>query len=256
MNPRTYQRLQALLALGLGFYLFNLISSGKLYLYINVRFAWLTALGMLILLALGANMLDVLRRSRPQSADDDSGHLHSPAHDHAEHAKPSPWPLLLLLLPLLIGLLIPARPLGAEAASSRGVTVSGALISGDMSPMLLQTGPDQRTVLDWIRIFNTQTDLDQYEGETANVIGFVYRDPRLPADRFIASRFAVTCCVADAFALGMQVEWPDNTSLGVDEWVQVKGPIRIIEQDGRMIPLIVAESVRQVEVPAQPYLFP
>jgi putative membrane protein len=256
MNPRTYQRLQALLALGLGFYLFNLLSSGKLYLYINVRFAWLTMLGMLILLALGANMLDVLRRSRPQSADDDPGHLHSPGHDHAEHTKPSPWPLLLLLLPLLIGFLIPARPLGAEAASSRGVTVSGALVSGDLSPMLLQTGPDQRTVLDWIRIFNTQTDLDQYEGETANVIGFVYRDPRLSENRFIASRFAVTCCVADAFALGMQVEWPDNAGLGVDEWVQVKGPIRIIEQDGRMIPLIVAESVRQVEVPAQPYLFP
>jgi putative membrane protein len=256
MNPRTYRRLQALLALGIGFYLFNLISSGKLYLYINVRFAWLTVLGMVILLALGANMLDVLRRSRPQNADDDPGHLHHSDHDHAEHAKPSPWPLLLLLLPLLIGFLIPARPLGAEAASSRGVTVSGALVSGDLSPMLLQTGPDQRTVLDWIRIFNTQTDLNQYEGETANVIGFVYRDPRLPADRFIASRFTVTCCVADAFALGMQVEWPDNAGLGVDEWVQVKGPIRIIEQDGRMIPLIVAESVRQVEVPAQPYLFP
>jgi putative membrane protein len=256
MNPRTYRRLQALLALGIGFYLFNLISSGKLYLYINVRFAWMTVLGMVILLALGANMLDVLRRSRPQSADDDPGHLHSPDHDHADHAKPSPWPLLLLLLPLLIGFLIPARPLGAEAASSRGVTVSGALVSGDLSPMLLQTGPDQRTILDWIRIFNTQTDLEQYEGETANVIGFVYRDPRLSENRFIASRFAVTCCVADAFALGMQVEWPDNASLGVDEWVQVKGPIRIIEQDGRKIPLILAESVRQVEVPAQPYLFP
>jgi putative membrane protein len=256
MNPRTYQRLQALLALGIGFYLFNLISSGKLYLYINVRFAWLTVLGMVILLALGANMLDVLRRSRPQSVDDDPGHFHSPEHDHADHATPSPWPLLFLLIPLLIGFLIPARPLGADAASSRGVTVSGALVSGDLSPMLLQTGPDQRTVLDWIRIFNTQTDLDQYEGETANVIGFVYRDPRLSENRFIASRFAVTCCVADAFALGMQVEWPDNASLGVDEWVQVKGPIQIIEQDGRRIPLIVAESVRQVEVPAQPYLFP
>lgn len=256
MNPRTYRRLQAILALALGFYLFNVISNGKLYLYINVRFAWLTVLGMLILLALGANMLDVLRRTRPESADDDPGHSHSPEHDHADHAAPSAWPLILLLIPLLIGFLVPARPLGAEAASSRGVTVSGALASGEVSPLLLQTGPDQRTVLDWIRIFNTQADLEQYEGETANVIGFVYRDPRLPADRFIASRFAVTCCVADAFALGMQVEWPENAGLGVDEWVQVKGPLRIIEQDGRKIPLIVAESVRSVEAPAQPYLFP
>jgi putative membrane protein len=256
MNPRTYRRLQAILALALGFYLFNVLSSGKLYLYINIRFAWLTVLGMLILLALGANMLDVLRRTRPAAVDDDPGHSHSPEHDHADHAAPSAWPLVLLLIPLLVGFLVPARPLGAEAASSRGVTVSGALTSGDASPLLLQAGPDQRTVLDWIRIFNTQADLEQYEGETANVIGFVYRDPRLPADRFIASRFAVTCCVADAFALGMQVEWPENASLGVDEWVQVKGPLRIIEQDGRKIPLIVAESVRPVEAPAQPYLFP
>ncbi len=256
MNPRTYRRLQAILALALGFYLFNVLSSGKLYLYINIRFAWLTVLGMLILFALGANMLDVLRRTRPAAVDDDPGHSHGPEHDHADHAAPSAWPLVLLLIPLLIGFLVPARPLGAEAASSRGVTVSGALTSGDASPLLLQAGPDQRTVLDWIRIFNTQTELEQYEGETANVIGFVYRDPRLPADRFIASRFAVTCCVADAFALGMQVEWPENANLGVDEWVQVKGPLRIIEQDGRKIPLIVAESVRPVEAPAQPYLFP
>lgn len=256
MNPRTYQRLQALLALALGFFILNVISSGKLYWYINARFAWLTVLGMLILFALGANMLDNLRRTRAQAVDEAPGHLHSPGHDHTEHTKPSAWPLLLLALPLLIGLLIPARPLGSDAAASRGVAVSGALASGDISPLLLQTGPDQRTVLDWIRIFNAQTDLEQYEGETANVIGFVYRDPRLGPNQFLASRFAVTCCVADAFALGMLVEWPESAALGVDEWVQVKGPLRIVEQDGRKIPMIEAESVRQVDIPAQPYLFP
>ena len=256
MNPRTYRRLQALIALALGFYIFNVISSGKLYWYINIRFAWLTVLGMLLLFAIGANMLDILRRTRPQSEDDDPGHIHTPDHDHANHNAPSAWPLFLLVVPLLIGLLIPARPLGSEAASSRGVVVSGGLVTGDVTSLTLQTGPDQRTVLDWIRIFNTQTDLEQYEGETANVIGFVYRDPRLPADQFLASRFAVTCCVADAFALGMLVEWPEGANLAVDEWVQVKGPVRIVEQDGRKIPLIEAESVRQVEAPAQPYLFP
>lgn len=250
MNPRTYQRLQALIALALGFYIFNVITSGKLYWYINIRFAWLTLLGMLILFALGANMLDNLRRTRAQSLDED------PGHEHAEHARPSAWPLLFLVLPLLIGLFIPARPLGSDAASSRGVAVSGALASGDVSPLLLQTGPDQRTVLDWIRIFNSQTDLEQYEGETANIIGFVYRDPRFGPNQFLASRFAVTCCVADAFALGMLVEWPEGANLDVDEWVQVKGTLRIVEQDGRKIPMIEAESVRQIEVPAQPYLFP
>lgn len=256
MNPRTYRRLQALLALALGFYFFHVISNGQLSFYINLRFAWLSVLGMLILFALGANMLDVLRRARNTSPDEDPGHIHSPEHDHADHSAASAWPLILLLLPLLIGFLVPARALGSEAAASRGVTFSGALAAGDVSPTLLQAGPDQRSVLDWIRIFNTQANLEQYEGEIANVIGFIYRDPRLPANRFIASRFAVTCCVADAFALGMQVEWPENSGLAVDEWVQVKGPIRIIEQDGRKIPLVVAESVRPVEAPSQPYLFP
>jgi uncharacterized repeat protein (TIGR03943 family) len=252
----AYRRLQAILALALAFYLFNIISSGKLLWYINARFAWLTLLGMFGLFALGANMLDTLRRSRAQNAQAAPDHHHDLEHDHTHPPQASAWPLIYLLIPLLIGFLIPAQPLGASAASNRGVAVSGALAAGAISPAQLQTGPDQRTVLDWIRIFNTQTDLEQYAGQTANIIGFVYRDPRLPANQFLASRFAVTCCVADAFALGMLVEWPAGASLGVDEWVQVKGPVKIIEQNGRKVPVIQAESVRQVEAPSQPYLFP
>ena len=76
-------------------------------------------------------------------------------------------------------------------------------------------------MLDWIRLFNSQVDLTPHLGEDANVIGFVYEESRLPAGHFLVARFTVSCCVADAFAIGMAVDWPDK--LAVNSWVNVRG---------------------------------
>jgi uncharacterized repeat protein (TIGR03943 family) len=239
--------LQTLVVLGLGFYLFSTFNSGKLLWYINARFAILTLIGMLMLFALAGNALEVMRRSRR------SGQNHQ--HAHQEHSH-SPWSLAWLALPVFLGLIIPARPLGSSAAEIRGISISAPLAAGGVQPRLLEAAPDERNVLDWIRLFNYESDLAAYLGQTANVIGFVYSDPRLPAGHFLVARFTVSCCVADAFAIGMAVEWPGAGELPADQWVKVKGPVQGLEIDGQRIPLIQAETVTPVDPPDQPYLYP
>jgi uncharacterized repeat protein (TIGR03943 family) len=235
-----YRSFQALLLIGLSFFLIEKIYSGKLSWYINLRFAPLTLVGIVLLAAMGQA---VFQQKRDSASDHD--------HEHASSAN-----LWILLIPLLVGVLIPARPLDATAVGSKGVNTSAPLIASGSYAQQLELAPDERNILDWIRIFNFESDLSPYLGQTANVIGFVYHDERLPAGQFLISRFAIACCAADAFAVGIPVEWADAGALQENSWVQVKGTVQASELDEHKIPLIVATSVEITRPPDQPYLFP
>lgn len=116
--------------------------------------------------------------------------------------------------------------------------------------------PEARTVLDWLRAFDVAADPTQLDGAPADVIGFVYHDPRLEAGQFLVARFTVSCCVADAFVLGVAVDWPRADELESNGWVRVRGPIYASTVDGQMLPRIAAEQVESVPMPEQPYLYP
>ena len=119
-----------------------------------------------------------------------------------------------------------------------------------------ETAADTRNILDWIRIFNSGSAPTPYLGQTAKVTGFVYHDPRLQANQFIVSRFVITCCAADASAIGMIVTWDQSSSLKESAWIEVKGPVQSAELGGQPIPLIQAVLVQPVQQPQEPYLYP
>jgi uncharacterized repeat protein (TIGR03943 family) len=161
-----------------------------------------------------------------------------------------------MLIPLLIGILIPARPLDSSAVSAKGLTTSSPLINTDSPSLLFETAPEQRNVLDWVKLFYFGENLEPYVGQLASVVGFVYYDERLPEGQFFVSRFILACCAADGYAIGMIVEWPEAESLEADTWVQVKGTVEISSFEGAASPLVRAESVDLVSPPDQPYLYP
>ena len=108
-----------------------------------------------------------------------------------------------MLVPLLIGVLIPARPLDSSALATKGFNTNAPLVSADSSAQLFETDSEERNVLDWLKLFNYERDVSQFFGQKASVIGFVYFDEALGENQFLVSRFVVSCCSADAFALGM-----------------------------------------------------
>lgn len=240
MSERNYKILQTAILLGLGIFLLYKILSGTLYFYINARFTWLVALGGLTFLALAFY-------AWPRAAAHDHEHEH-------EHDR-SGWALAVIAVPLALGFLVPARPLDSAALEARGLTTNALAGAGGQAVQLNQPS-DQRNVLDWVRAFNYASDPSMYEGEQADVIGFVYHDDRLPAGQFLVGRFAVSCCVADAFAVGVIVQSDDAEEWAANEWVHVVGAIQVGSLEGTPIPVIVAESVKEVSVPPQPYLFP
>jgi putative membrane protein len=251
MKTRRARTLQALVLALTGFFLLEKIWSGTIFLYINQRFMVLVALAGVALVI----MAQIVFQARPPTSQTDDP---SDTDEITENAKPEkPTSPAWIAIPLLLSLLIPARPLGASSLSNRGISVSSPfMVQSSGAQILAEQPPVQRTVLEWIRTFSATADPSALAGEPVDVIGFVYHDPRLPAGQFLVARFTISCCIADAAAIGLTVAWDGAQALTANQWVRVQGEMATSQLDGQTVPLIRADQVSIIPEPAQPYLFP
>ena len=240
--------LQLLIMASLGGVIVYKFVSGTMYYYINDRFFFLVGLGAAGFLLLAFILLITRRYDH---------HHHDHDHDHEHTDRGFKWSLFFVALPVLLSVFVPANPLGASAIATRGITNTAPLTTeGTNSLFELEVPPNDRNILDWVRFFNFSQDLQQFVGQPADVIGFVYPDPRLEEGQFSVLRYTLSCCVADAFAIAMVVDWEAAGELQPDSWVRVKGTVDILTLNDQKLPLIRAESVQIVDQPAQPYLLP
>ncbi|MBC8100681.1 MAG: TIGR03943 family protein [Armatimonadetes bacterium] len=241
-NAQAWVRVMILVGLAV-YFAYNIVT-GNLSNYINERFAWLSYLAVLLFGVLGAVSLAAMRRGE---------HLHHDheGHDHAH--SPIGWGIIAITAaPLLLGVLIPSRPLGAESVDGN-ISIS-PLNYG--AAALINKAPEQRTVLDWLRAFSFGTQPTEFDGQPADVVGFIYREPDFPADVFMVARFTVSCCVADASAIGVPVQWADADTLPEGGWVQVQGAFLAGDFSGQTTPILRAQTVADVPQPEHPYLYP
>jgi uncharacterized repeat protein (TIGR03943 family) len=154
-----------------------------------------------------------------------------------------------------LGLFFPPRTLGATALANRSIEFEA---SGGTDPLISVPSPNiayQRTIYAWLNAFSV-SDWTQFKGQRVDVVGFVYRDDRFTEDLFMVSRFVVRCCVADARAVGLLVRAPDTPPVATEQWVQVQGTFVEGLFDGAKAPMIRADKITPVPVPAQPYIEP
>lgn len=241
---RTFQ---GFLLLGLSLFFAFKAMNGQLTWYINSRFIPLTIFGIIFLFILSQTAFGEFRRSRNHNEEYSVHH-----HDHTVSSS-GMW---LMLVPLAIGLLIPARPLDSSAFATKGFNTNAPLVSRESFSNSFEVKSQERNILDWLKLFNLQDDVSQFIGTEASVVGFVYFDESLAGGQFYVSRFVVSCCSADGFAVAMPVQWENTDELDSDSWVLVKGKIEEINLNGQRTPLIVADSVEPADIPAQPYLYP
>ncbi len=237
MRTRAVERLKALILVLMAIFFTDLLVSGKLFLYIGPRFAWLSGLALVLFIVV-AGAYNLVRR------EPDGG--------YPEHQTSSIWPLLITALPLALGTILPARPLGASAVSTRGVSTVVPVNVGSV----LKVEPARRTVLDWVQAMVANPDPAALDGQQADVIGFVYRDVRFSPKQFMVARFTITCCVADALAIGVVVSADDTARYTADSWVRVKGQFHAGELDGQKMAVLVASDIAPIQAPEQPYLYP
>jgi uncharacterized repeat protein (TIGR03943 family) len=85
------------------------------------------------------------------------------------------------------------------------------------------------------------------------LVGFVAPDPG--GDGFLLTRFAISCCAADAIPMQVAVRDVPGPIPPSDSWVSVEGtwiPPRHGARD-RLPPVLGATSVRTIEPPVDPY---
>ncbi len=248
------QTVKVILLIALGLFLLSHLLNGTLSFYIHPRFNVLTLLTAVGLTALGVGYAVQQRRQAAHVHDDDHEHEHEHSHDVS-------WAgLLLLALPVVLGLLVEPRPLGASALQNREINIgndvsltSASAPEGSELNVIANAG--ERNILDWLYLFQRSSDPASFDGEEAHVIGFVYRDGRFTDTQFMVSRFTVSCCVADAAPIGLIVEWPDTAVLTPDSWVDVSGTLQARTFNGVTMSVLIADSVTPTETPSQPYLY-
>ncbi len=246
MTLRRFRTFQAFLMVGLGFFLLERFWSGRLALYINQRYTWLVLLASFGLMAFGF----VTFNHRPPIWSQEEKLL---APEMAP--KNAGWRLLIFTVPLVLGILIPATSLGASAAETRGVSQAVPLSAGGSLPSVLSLDPANRSILEWLWTFEAEEDPTGLIGQQVDVEGFVFVNEKLPDGYFMVGRFIVTCCVADATAIGIAFLPPEGADVP-NGWVRIQGEMTVTNFNGQSALLIQAHQITSMDEPEQPYLYP
>lgn len=245
LSTQWANRLKFALLIGMVVLFAILYLTDRWALYIEPRFRWLSLVAVLLFAVLALSHL----------RDDEDHHHHDHDHDHHHHHGASWWPLLMVAIPLLFGLL-PAKTLSSSAAQTRGVQTDITSITLPEDTRSVTIVASKRNLLDWARVISNSEDPRQFVGEQADVVGFVYRDSRFTDDQFWLARFTIVCCVADALPVGVVVQLPETgEAYPTDSWVRVRGHFEEQLVEDNLTLVLIADQIEHVERPAQPYLY-
>jgi len=240
MRYQALNGMKALILILTAMYVANLLVGGTLFEVIAPRLIGMSGLAVILfILVAGAYELGTSKDVQKQANSDAGGQ---------EIAG-----ILLVALPLVVGIAVPTQPLGAIEAARRGVVTR---YSGGNLARLGNSDPADRTVLDWAQAIAANSEPQDVYGQKANVSGFVYHDPRAAANQFMLTRFAMACCVTDAFAVGVVVQAYDASQLKSDNWVLVQGTFREGQFADDSLPILVASEILPIQQPEQVYLYP
>jgi uncharacterized repeat protein (TIGR03943 family) len=157
----------------------------------------------------------------------------------------------LLALAVVVGALVPARPLGSAAASNQ---------SAELPPPAMLALTDETeswTLLEWVQALNGGVQRERLIGRRVSVVGFVHRPKDgATAGQVLVTRFVVRCCAADGLAVSLPFRNPDTDTLAADTWVRVDGVLHFADDGARTSPFVEADRVTVVPVPTTPYLVP
>lgn len=236
--------------LGMGVYLTILLFSGAINNYMNQRFQWLVVMAAVLFALLGIwNLIQNLRPPRQIHTLDDNLNISHAGHNHTSIR----WSAILIMgIPLLLAVLIPSQPLGASAVNG-GISLNPVGV-GDAGS--LSRSATDRNILDWLREFNRVENPATFNGENADLIGFIYREPYMSDDQFMVARFTLSCCVADAFAIGIPVLTSDASQYATGDWIRIRGSFEAGQFGDNTVPILRPTSIETTEIPASPYLYP
>lgn len=181
----------------------------------------------------------------------------------AQHVNlfPPGWGSALLLTAAILGFIITPQVFASQKAIQRGVSVSDLLGTTRIQPQAFRASvrPEDRSLIDWVRTLNVYPEPDSYAGQKAKVKGFVIHPEELGNEYLFLGRFVLTCCAADAYPIGLPVKLTELTQsrqqYPPDTWLEIEGEMTTEELSGKRKLTIIAQSVKKVSQPKNPYSY-
>jgi uncharacterized repeat protein (TIGR03943 family) len=243
LRPDAARLVRAALLLGLAGLIAKLFIAGEMVRYMAPTLDPLTALTAIVLAAMG--VMELVGGARH-------------AHDDGRGAPPIEQALtyVLVVLPLALGILVTPRALGAGALG--GESVASLLLAyapgsapspGTAPPAPSRAIADTPDVLAYLQ----QAGVTGV-GQHVRASGLALGGAGLGEREFALLRYSIAHCVADARPLALLVVASGDATVALDQWVAVDGVLGLREREGSRLVTIVAEHVRPIAEPANPYL--
>lgn len=285
-----------LILLGFTYYIYILLSTDKIYLFIHPRMVKYVHFSLIIFI-----VLTIVQFKRMFSLS---------------KSKSRKINLCVFLLPLVLGIYINPQGLSGEIAGKKGTssiqnnitktsiatslnypieqntqknnvpvnvpviqnTVSNANPTAkqndlDKSKISIQSHSNSNTsqnneiVIDSSNFTHLVNDIcnsepNKYKGKKITITGFVYRDETIGKNEFLIARLMIICCAADADVVGLISDWSNKAStLKDDQWVTVTGVIdsemhKNYYGPDQLMPIIRVEKIVNTEKPKNQYIYP
>ncbi len=216
--------------------------TGKLSLLIHPNYIGLVVAGGLGLLAIAGLKAWMMLQGK------------TPANVQHFTVFPPGWSSALLLITAIIGLQFTPRAFASEIAIQRGVADVAGLTRVQPQAFRTASRPENRSLIEWIRMLNVYPEPDAYAGQKVKVQGFVIHPKELPPQYVMIARFIITCCAADVYPVGLPVKLTgDRATYPPDTWLELEGEMFTDTIDNKRQLTIQAKSIKKIPQPANPY---
>ncbi|MFF2091441.1 TIGR03943 family putative permease subunit [Paenibacillus sp. NPDC058174] len=97
----------------------------------------------------------------------------------------------------------------------------------------------------------------QFMGASISFDGFAYKGEQVDGNHFFVFRFGFIHCVADSGVFGMLVDFPKNTNLKDNDWINVTGKLtwEFYQPFKQTIPVLQVTSWKPIAAPKDPYVY-
>lgn len=239
--------------------LFRYWFSDLLLLLLHPNYAWLSNTAAILVGLLALYKLreawkkirasrNLLAQANANRSSGDEGHV---------TLLPQNLSSAILLAVAVFGLIYTPKAFASQTAAQRGIADTLTLTRAQPQRFARAAAPEERTIIDWIRLVNVYPEPDAYTDEAVQVEGFVIYPEGWPAGYLMVSRFVLTCCAADAYPVGLPLKLPDDRTseqpYPVDAWLSVTGSVMTETLDGRRQIAIAPTDIKTIEEPKNPY---
>ncbi|AYD39541.1 TIGR03943 family protein [Clostridium fermenticellae] len=241
-----------IILIGFTYYVYSLLSSGKIYLFLNPKMIKYVRFSFIVFL-----ILTIFQIKRLFISEQDSNRKIC---------------FLVFLIPLFLGIYINPQGLNDEVTSKKGTIVMQNNISKNGQAFNPQpknthkdTPRDNVMTIDGKNFTHITDDIcynnpNKYKGKNVIITGFVFRDDTTSKNEFLIARLMMVCCAADTEVTGLLCDWTQASTLKNSKWFKITGTIDVetknINGKKSTNPVIRVKNAEPAQQPQNQYIYP